>query len=254
MLHVDGKLNVIADSDFRHARHGAAVRIGQRYLVFTRAVQLIEQRLVAVTLSLDSGDLLGKVLGSLSVAAAGILFLCIANVEPLHVLCQSFVRLANELCKRRPREVAFLVVYRLDAGAVDRHQFPAEQIELAAQDDELPEHLPESDMVDPAEVGDGFVIRLQVPQQPDHFDVAVRLGFQPTARSHSIQISIQVKLQKIGRIVTGTTRSLWLHAYKSGSLQIQLVDEGFNEPDRVVRPDVIVHYFRQKQHLRPVCS
>lgn len=109
-------------------------------------------------------------------------------------------------------------------------------------------------MVDPAKVGDGFVIRFQVPQQPDHFDVAVRLGFQPTARSHSIQISIQVELQQIGRIVTGTTRPLGLDAEKSGRLQIQPIDEGLDEPNRVAQANVIVHHFSQKQHLRPVCS
>ncbi|WP_419460496.1 hypothetical protein [Agrobacterium tumefaciens] len=76
---------------------------------------------------------------------------------------QPFVRLADKLCQRWPREVTILVVDSFDARPINRQQLPAEQIELAAQDDELPEDLPECGMVDPAEIGDGFVVWLQVP-------------------------------------------------------------------------------------------
>jgi hypothetical protein len=36
-------------------------------------------------------------------------------------------------------------------------------------------------VVDAPEVGDGLEVGLQVPQQPDHFDIAVGLGFEPAA-------------------------------------------------------------------------
>lgn len=79
--------------------------------------------------------------------------------------------------------------------------------------------------------------------------MAKNLDFKPTARPHPVQISVQVKLQQIGRIITGTTRSFRLDADKSRRLQIQPIDEGLDEPDRIVGPDIVVHHFRQKQHL-----
>lgn len=67
-------------------------------------------------------------------------------------------RLADELCQRRPREVAVLIVDSFDARAIDRPQFASEQVKLTAQNDEFPEYLPKGGMVHPARVGDRLVI------------------------------------------------------------------------------------------------
>lgn len=129
---------------------------------------------MTVPLALDRRDLLHKVAAS---ATAGLVFIGIAFVEPLHVIGQLFIRFTDELRERSPP----------NARAIDRQQLPSEQIELPAQDDKLPEHLPEGRPVHTAEIGDGAEIRLQVPQQPDHLDIAMGLGFQPPARPHPVQ-------------------------------------------------------------------
>ena len=85
-----------------------------------------------------------------------------------------------------------------------------------------------------------------MPQQPNHFDIAVGLGFKPTARTHPVQIAVDIELQQIGRTVTGTTRRLGFDADKPRHLQIQTIDKGIDEPHRVVGADIIVHRFRQK--------
>ncbi len=85
------------------------------------------------------------------------------------------------LRQRRAGEIAVLVVHRLDPGAVDREQFAAKQIQLTAEQHELAEDRAEGVAVVAAEVGDGLEVGLQVPQQPDHLDVAVGLGFEPAA-------------------------------------------------------------------------
>src|SRR3954469_9508271 len=49
----------------------------------------------------------------------------------------------------------------------------------------------------------GFSVRSSqiTSMQPDHLDVAVTLGLKPTARTHSVQVSVDVKLQQIARRV-----------------------------------------------------
>ena len=92
----------------------------------------------------------------------------------------------NELGQGRPREIAIFVVDGLDPRAIHRQQLSAKQVQLATQQHKFTEHLAEGIAVVPPEVSDGFEIRLQVPQQPDHLDIAVSLGLQPTARPHPV--------------------------------------------------------------------
>ena len=87
----------------------------------------------------------------------------------------------------RPRVDAFVNeralrrVDCLDPGAVDGEQFTAEQVQLPAKQNELPEDRAEGITVVPPEIGNGLEVWLQMPQQPDHFDVAVGFCFQSTA-------------------------------------------------------------------------
>jgi hypothetical protein len=50
-------------------------------------------------------------------------------------------------------------------------------------------------VVDAAEIGDGLEVGLQVPQQPDHLDVAMALGFQAPARPDAIEVAVDGELQ-----------------------------------------------------------
>ena len=99
-----------------------------------------------------------------------------------------------KLLQGSAREVLVLVVDRLDAGAVHRQKLTTEEVELAAMDDELTEHLPESRSVHPPETGDGTKIRLEMSQQPDDLDVAVAFRFQPTARSNTVGVAVRTRL------------------------------------------------------------
>ena len=78
----------------------------------------------------------------------------VALVEALKIILELGVSGFDELAQRGSREVAILVVDRLDPGAVDRQQFPAEQVELPAQQHEFSEYRPERGAVVAAEIGD----------------------------------------------------------------------------------------------------
>src|SRR3954463_14420526 len=97
---------------------------------------------------------------------------------------------------RAPRVKLRSFVHRLDARAIHRHELSPKQVKLPAQQHKLPEHLPEGSTVVAAEVSDRLEVRLQMPQQPDHLDVAVALRLQPPARAHPVQVTVDVERQE----------------------------------------------------------
>jgi DNA invertase Pin-like site-specific DNA recombinase len=60
---------------------------------------------------------------------------------------------------------------------------------LAAEQYKFMEDLAKSIAVVAPKVSDRLEVRLQVPQQPDHLDIAVGFGLQPTARPHPVRVS-----------------------------------------------------------------
>src|SRR6516162_1456211 len=111
-------------------------------------------------------------------------------------------------------KIAVLVVDRLDPRAIHRQQLPAKQVQLATEQHKFTEYSAESVAVIAPEVSDGLEVRLQVPQQPDHLDIAVGLGLQPTARPHPVQVAVDVKLQQIPRRIGRAARHLLRNAAK----------------------------------------
>ena len=94
------------------------------------------------------------------------------------------------------------VVDRLDPGTIHRQQFAAEQVYLPAEQYEMAEHCAKRVAVIAAEVGNRLEVRLQVPQQPDHLDIAVGLAFQPSAGPDPIEVAVDVEFQQISGRVT----------------------------------------------------
>src|SRR5215469_3347083 len=91
-------------------------------------------------------------------------------------------------------------------------------------------------------------------QQPDHLDIAVGFGLQPTARSHPVQVAVDVKLQQIRRRIGRATRHLRRNAAEPRRREIQPIYKDVNKPHWVVRADIVIHGLRQKQKLRTVVT
>jgi len=174
--------------------------------------------------------------------------------EPPQVVSQALVGLADEPLERGAGEVAVLVVDRLEPRAIHRQQLAAEQVEPPAQQHELAEDRLERGAVGAPEVGDGLEVGFQAPQQPDHLDVAVGLGFQPATGSNTVQVAVDVKLQQIGRVVARPPSSLRIDADKASRGQIQSIDEGFDKSHGILRADVIIEGFREQQCLGSVVA
>ena len=79
---------------------------------------------------------------------------------------------------------------------------------MAAQQDKFTEDLAEGIGVITPKVSDSLKVRLQVSQQPDHLDIAVRFGLQPTARPHPEPETgaAGLKLQDDGRESIGVVK------------------------------------------------
>ena len=168
---------------------------------------------------------------------------------PLEVVFQPLVGAADELSQRRAGEVAILVVDRLDVNSVDRQQLAAVQVEAPAQQYELAEHGAKRRAIVAPEIGDGLEVRFQSPQQPDDLDVAATLCLQPTARSHPVQIAVDVELQQIARRIARTPHRLGLDPREPRRSEVQSVNEGIDEAHRIVGPDIIINRLRQQQKL-----
>ena len=74
--------------------------------------------------------------------------------------------------------ISIPTVHRGQLGAVQRDQFPAKQLQLVAEQMELPMHGLEAGTMFATKIGDGFEIRRQLAKEPDEFQVALALPLQ----------------------------------------------------------------------------
>ena len=107
-----------------------------------------------------------------------------------------------------------------------------------------------SDLIDPAiaahhgrivkRTGDGLIAEFRSVVD------AVRCAI-----SDPVQIAVDVELQKVARRVAGTPHRLRLDPQKPRRRKVQSVNEGVDEPHRIVRADIVVHRLRQQQNSNP---
>lgn len=71
-----------------------------------------------------------------------------------------------------------------------------------------------------------------MPQQPDHFDVAMGLCFQTPARPYPVQIAVDLNFAQVGRSKAWPTGFSRLHVNEAGSLEIEAIDESLDKTDR----------------------
>jgi hypothetical protein len=80
----------------------------------------------------------------------------------------------------------------------------------------------------------------------------VGLGFQVADRTGTVQIAVDVELQQMSRRVAGAAGGFRLDAGEASCREIEIIDKGLDEPDRIFCGNVIVERFRRQQGLRAV--
>jgi len=133
---------------------------------------------------------------------------------------------------------------------VNRHPFAFYQSYLPRHPHQLRPRRSDRLAVHTTELGDGLVIRRQPSQQPHHFPVPPTLSLQPSRRAHLLQVSVQVQLQQIPRIVAGSSRLGRFSSHKTQCRYVQLCHERLNYSTDMIGRNQIVQR-RWKQRLLP---
>jgi hypothetical protein len=134
-------------------------------------------------------------------------------------------------------------------AAVNGHRPLGEQLQLAAHDHEAAADVADSGTVVVPEVGNGFEVRRQATREPHELDVALALVLQPSAGLDAIEVAVDVDLQQDGGVVGRPPCAGRCGAVETQLLQVELVDEGVNHPDRVVLGDEVVQALRHQGDL-----
>src|SRR5512132_748760 len=95
---------------------------------------------------------------------------------------------------------------------------------------------------------------LKSGRKPRSSHITSRLRVAPPAGAHPIDVSINVELKQIGRIVARSARVFGLNAPETRFLQVTLINERLNETHRVFSTDIIINCYWQKQSLVTVAA
>ena len=79
-------------------------------------------------------------------------------------------------------------------------------------------------------------------------------AFQPSAGPDPIEVAVDVELQQISGRITWAPGLLRLNPTKACGREIKPINERVDEANRVLRPDIVIQRFRQKQSLRAVLA
>ena len=136
VLGVGRHLRIVADTHLRIGGHRPAIRVSERDLALTRALQLLKQLHLPSPALLKGCEFIGQVLGP---PAARRVLLGIGPVQSGQVVGQALIRRLDQLGQLLTGEVAVRAVDRLEPGPVNGDQLSAEQIQLATEKNKLPE-------------------------------------------------------------------------------------------------------------------
>ena len=180
VLGIDGHLNIVADDTGALAagRHRTGIGIGQGDLFVGRGFDLSAHLLERLHLSPQALNLL---LEAHRLGLGDIIVLPIRTVECRQVARDAGLHLLDAFGDLGHREVLVAVVDSLEPAPVERHDSSREQVEIAAQDDELGTGSADRRSVVATKVGDRLEIRHQPAGQPHQLDVALAL---PTHQRH----------------------------------------------------------------------
>jgi hypothetical protein len=251
VLGLNGCLDAVAD-DARHlrcGRHRARVRVGERDLALPGGIHARLDRPEAVGLLPQMRQLAGCPLEPrLRQGGAGGGKHRVGPVELGQIPLNGGVDLAELAPQLLAGEVPRLRVHRLEAAAVDRDEAGVQQPDVATESHELLAHLADRRTVVLPEIGDRLEVRPQAARQPDELQVPAAFALQPPRRLDLVQIAVEVDPKHQTRMITRTPRRLWDRA-EAERRKIHHLDEGVDDPDRVLLAHVVVEALRQEHRL-----
>jgi hypothetical protein len=74
-------------------------------------------------------------------------------------------------------------------------------------------------------------------------------GLQTAARTHPVEIAVNIQLEEVAWSIARPPRGLRLHPREPRLGEIEAINESVDKANGVVGPNVVVDRFRQKQKL-----
>ena len=234
------------------ALHDPTVRVGERNLVQVARLHQLPNLLERALLLSQRGNLLLQVLDSIWERLLLLGLLRIVLVQLLEVASQPLVNQLPVDLEALGGVVPLHGVHRPELAPVDGRQPWVQKPEPPTEFHHLPKH--QSDLIDAGhpEVGDGLEVGSQLAHQPDHLEVPMTLSFQLPTGTDSVEVAVEVELQQIGGVVRGSTHLVRFGVDKPHLPEVQAIDEGIDEPNRVLLGNIVVEDLWEKQLLTTV--
>src|SRR5437868_12025026 len=106
----------------------------------------------------------------------------------------------------------------------------------------------------PPELSDALVVRTQTSEQPHQPGVALTLHLQPAGGTDLLQISVQVKLEQVPRIIAGAPSFGRLSTLESQSRHVQPTNKGVNHAANMILTNQLIQRHRKQRPLTPTFS
>ena len=151
--------------------------------------------------------------------------------------------------QRAAGTVAIIVVDRFGARSVDCQQLATVEVEPPAQQHELAKDGAKRSAIVASEIRDCVEVGLQAAQQPVDLDVAMDLALQTAARSNAVQVAVECRASGLRPAIAWPTGCIRFNWSKSRHIKVEPLHESVDEPDRIIRIDIVVDGLRQQEKL-----
>src|SRR4051812_46356439 len=259
VLAVHRDLNVVPRHALTALRQKPRVRVRPGQLRLAARLQLVETSLRLLAFGHQRRQLLSGV-SAVAVATPAVLsaghgprFRGVIRLERAAIGLDILVQRRKLLLQLLARLDASFAGIAVEECSVDRHQFSAQQPGLTRQQHEVPVRSLQRRPIVLAEITDRSIGRCQPLEQPDHFQIALRLLLQPARRANLVQVPVQIQLQKIRRIIRWLASSIAprTRVAEPQLIEIERLDVGLDRTNWIVSSDVILNPRGQKAGLLP---
>lgn len=158
-------------------------------------------------------------------------------------------QLRLHICRTHHR---FAAGHSLELGAINSHPMAFDHTRLLAEPHQPGTGPLQRQAVVSAEIGDGLVVRGKTAKQPHQLHIALAFSLQPARGAHLIEVSIQIQLEQIGRIVRRATRPAQQGMSQAQLSQIQHPHKGLDDPARVICWHKVLQRKREQCCLVPI--
>jgi hypothetical protein len=247
MLGIDRNLRIVGHLMAARRAHQPGLRLGQNLLL-----EPFPNQLFGLLLQFRAPGLQRrKGPGHVGLCRLNRRLLGIGLIHCRHILGDLALECRIPLGKLLGRDHLLAARYRSYLAPIDRQDFASKCRLLAAELYKSPAYPGNRFRMIFAEIRDGLEHRPHAVNQPEYFDIAPRLTLKPPARAHLVRVTVDIKLQKVMRIVGRPTRRFRLDLRKAQHRKVKAVHKGINHPHRAIRRDHLVQPLRIKRRLIP---